>query len=70
MEGADERAGHLALPDLAGRYQAGQDRLHPRELGQLFSDVDQPGLGQEAGLFAVRAILEFEQLGDFVQAEP
>ncbi len=54
---------------MAGAHQVRQHSLHARQIGHLLAHVLELVLGQAAGLLAVGAIVEPQQLGDFIQAE-
>ncbi len=55
---------------MAGTHKLGQDDFHASQVGQLGAHVLELVLGQAAGFVAVGAILQPQQLGDLIQAEP
>ncbi|SDU23348.1 hypothetical protein SAMN05216406_13730 [Nitrosomonas ureae] len=54
---------------MTGAHQFRKDGLHARQVRHLLAHVFELVLGQAAGLLAVGAIVEPQQLGDFIQAE-
>ncbi len=55
---------------MAGAHEFRQHGFHARQVGHLLAHVLELVFGQAAGLLAVGAIVEPQQLGNLVQTEP
>lgn len=54
---------------MAGTYESGKRNLHAGKVCQFLSDVKQLAFSQNAGFFAMCAIFQPKQFGDFIQTE-
>lgn len=55
---------------VAFTHQFRQCRLNPCEVHQAGAHIGQPQRGQLRRLIAMGAVLKFQKLADFIQAEP
>lgn len=69
MECGNQGAGNGSPCRAAVLHQSAQDRLYAAQIIQLFANIHQFVFGQTSGFLAMSAILQPQQLRNFVQAK-
>ncbi len=70
VECVDQGAGHGAIAAGAGANHLGQRRFNAPEVGELGAHVTELAFTELTRLIAVHAVIELQQAGNLVEAEP